>query len=215
MVGKKVDHKVHPGKDHTKWTTSEAKKQAALDACGFEHYMNAEALPDLYQQALGPQEEDATYHAPTVPSNTKAVIKAAEAVMAERAKAEESEEELWDRDGVANLEKRWKREAEEKADAERRKTMRIPSSVSSSHVDTGATVKGTKLIGKSDLVAKGSASTKTKAKPKRPTPSARPKKRPVSEVEEDEATASSAAEGGEGSEPKSTKRAKKTNEPAA
>lgn len=203
MIGKKADHTVHPGKDHRKWTTKPAVQQAALDKCGFKLYLNAEALPELWNKAMGPQEDDATFQAATVASTSKAAIKEAEAVMDERARAEGSDEEMWDRDRVSNLEKQWALEIEREADAERQKTMRIPSSVSAPHVATGAAVKGTKLIGKRDLVGSGSA--------KRPTPS-RPKKRNAVEVAEGDAAATEEAEG---STRKKARKVKKPKEPSS
>lgn len=202
MIAKKADHIVHPGRDHTKWSTSEAVKQAALEAVGLSNFISSEALPELFQQVMGPQDEDETFHASTVISTTKAVIKEAEAVMAERAKAEKPDEDMWDRGRVSNLEKQWALEAKLEEDAEMQKTMRIPSSVSIPHVDTGASAKGTKLIGKSDL--DGSASTKVKTK--RPA-AVRVKKRAAVEAAEGD-VADPAVEGAEGSKPKKVKRSK-------
>lgn len=198
MVMKKVNHKVHPTKDHTKWTTDKTVITKAETKCGLGTYMNTEATDEVFKAAMGAQDDDAAFVAPTVSSTTKAMIKAAEAVKEERAAEENPDEQLWDRDGVADLETQWKHEAEELAEATRRSTMVAPSSVSIPHVATGAAAKGTKLIGKADLAVEdgqgeGSASASAKKPP-------RTRKR---------ATADDGAEGSTAKKAKSSKKVKK------
>lgn len=201
VVRKKVDHTLRPSKDHSGWTTSDARKAVCMKACGLDLYINAEADEEVYAKAFGPQEEDATFHASTVTGNTKAVVKAAEAIMAQRVKAEEPEEVEYDREGVDNLEDVWEEEAAEEAEAVRRSTMVIPSSISIPHVATGSAPKG-KLIGKKDLVAEGEGSASASASVSKPK---RVKKRRAADTDAAEGDAAP-----EGREPKKSKKIKKS-----
>lgn len=138
----KADHARDPTEDHKEFTKEPTEMARNMADVGLGDYVHAEADAETLHKALGPQMDDATFLAASIKATTDAEVKAAQKALKEVLKAAmPPPKRKWNPRDIKTMNSTWVKEEQDLAEATIQSTSRIPSSVQTHHVHTGAVAK--------------------------------------------------------------------------